>query len=141
MPMIIINAKYFFKNTFDTIIGGELIEHLECPASFLRACHKILKDDGQLLLTTPNPYHWTTMAGNLLFSSSGLTPEHINLFPYRALVALLHYTGWECIKVLNASGGMRLWHTTRSWFIPCPKALAWQHLYVCKKRNSDLCDL
>lgn len=91
------------------------------------------KDDGTLLVTTPNPYHWTTVVGNLLFMDRGLQTEHINLFPYRAMVALLKHTGWRCVEVLNASGGMRLWHTTRSMFMPCPKAIAWQLLYVCKR--------
>ena len=126
--------NFFQKESFDTIIAGELIEHLESPASFLRGCHKILRNSGQFLITTPNPYHWSTVIGNLFFIKSGITYDHINLIPFRAMIALLHLTGWKCIDVKNASGGMRLWPSTRKYFIPCPTALAWQHLFICKKK-------
>lgn len=128
--------RHFDAQSFDTIIAGELIEHLENPAAFLRGCHHALKDDGQLLVTTPNPYHWSTVVGNVLFLRRGIAWEHINLFPYRTMIALLRHTGWEVLKVENASRGMRLWHTTRSRFVPCPKAIAWQLLYLCAKRRS-----
>ncbi|MGE4421839.1 MAG: class I SAM-dependent methyltransferase [Pseudodesulfovibrio sp.] len=129
----IINS-FFEPSSFDTIIAGELIEHLENPASFLRGCLSILKDSGKLLITTPNPYHWSTVVGNLFFISSGITYDHINLIPFRAMVALMDHTGWKITAIKNASGGMRAWHSTRKYFIPCPKALAWQHLYVCQKK-------
>jgi SAM-dependent methyltransferase len=127
-------ASFFEPKSFDSIIAGELIEHLENPASFLRGCRSILRDDGRLLLTTPNPYHWSYMIGNLLFLRSGITYDHINQIPFRAMVALLSLTGWEILEIKNGSGGMRVWPSTRKHFIPCPKALAWQHLYICVKK-------
>ncbi len=127
-------ATFFPANSFDTIVAGELIEHLECPADFLRGCHRVLRDAGRLLLTTPNPYHWSTVVGNLLFLDSGITFDHINLIPFRAMVALLSRTGWKIERIRNASGGMRLLPSLRRWFLPCPKAIAWQHLYVCRKK-------
>ncbi|MEW5817907.1 MAG: hypothetical protein AB1798_21245, partial [Spirochaetota bacterium] len=71
---------------------------------------------------------------NLLFITSGITFDHINLIPFRAMVALLSHTGWKIVSIENASGGMRLWPSTRKYFIPCPKGLAWQHLYICEKK-------
>lgn len=126
--------SFFDPESFDTIVAGELIEHLENPSEFLRGCHKVLRDDGRLLLTTPNPYHWSTIIGNLFFIDRGLTFDHINLFPYRTMVVLLSNTGWKITSVENASGGMKLWHTDRDHIIPCPKAFAWQLLYVCQKK-------
>ena len=130
-------ASFFQPATFDTIIAGELIEHLENPSSFLRGCLSILKNSGKLLITTPNPYHWSTVVGNLLFITFGITYDHINLIPFRAMVALLSHTGWKISAIKNASRGMRVWHSTRKYFIPCPKALAWQHLYICEKKQPN----
>lgn len=39
--------------TFDTIVAGEVIEHLTDPGSFLRHIGKHLKPGGRLVLTTP----------------------------------------------------------------------------------------
>lgn len=39
---------------FDLIIAGEIIEHLSNPGIFLDNMKKHLKNDGQLLITTPN---------------------------------------------------------------------------------------
>jgi SAM-dependent methyltransferase len=39
---------------FDVVVSVEGIEHLENPHLFLREVHRVLKDDGTLILTTPN---------------------------------------------------------------------------------------
>lgn len=44
----IINKK------FDTIIAGEIIEHLESPINFIKYCKSLLKKNGRIILTTPN---------------------------------------------------------------------------------------
>ena len=40
--------------SFDVVVSVEGIEHLESPHLFLREVHRVLKDDGTLILTTPN---------------------------------------------------------------------------------------
>ncbi len=42
------------KKKFDTIIAGEIIEHLESSITFIRYCKSLLKKDGRIILTTPN---------------------------------------------------------------------------------------
>ena len=39
---------------FDTIIAGEIIEHLESPINFIRYCKSLLNKNGKLVITTPN---------------------------------------------------------------------------------------
>jgi SAM-dependent methyltransferase len=39
---------------FDTVVAGEVIEHLKSPIDFVRLCKGLLKDEGRLILTTPN---------------------------------------------------------------------------------------
>jgi 2-polyprenyl-3-methyl-5-hydroxy-6-metoxy-1,4-benzoquinol methylase len=41
---------------FDTIVAGELLEHLESPGLFLEGCRRNLKDGGKLILSTPNAF-------------------------------------------------------------------------------------
>ncbi len=42
------------EKKFDTIIAGEIIEHLESPINFIRYCKTLLKKGGRLIITTPN---------------------------------------------------------------------------------------
>lgn len=41
---------------FDTIVAGELIEHLSNPGRFLQQARKHLNQDGRLVLSTPYPF-------------------------------------------------------------------------------------
>lgn len=43
--------------SFDALTSIEVIEHLENPYHFLRECARILKPNGVLILSTPNPNH------------------------------------------------------------------------------------
>lgn len=43
---------------FDQIAAIEVVEHLENPYHFLREMARIIKKDGILLVTTPNPGHF-----------------------------------------------------------------------------------
>lgn len=54
------DAQYMpFKNdVFDTLIAGELIEHVENPDKFLKEARRVLKSEGQLILSTPNKNSW-----------------------------------------------------------------------------------
>lgn len=41
---------------FDTIVAGELIEHLGNPGLFLQRCREHLEPGGRVILTTPSPF-------------------------------------------------------------------------------------
>src|SRR3989344_925841 len=64
-------GESFKPKGFNTIVAAEIIEHLENPSKFLRGARKILKDDGRLIISTPNPYHLPTLVANVFF----LRPE------------------------------------------------------------------
>lgn len=56
----------FKDETFDSIFAGEIIEHLEDPAQFLREVERVLKRGGHLILTTPNIHSLSYIKGILL---------------------------------------------------------------------------
>jgi SAM-dependent methyltransferase len=69
--------SFSLERFFDTIIAGELIEHLEDPGAFLRCAARHLKPGGRIILTTPYPfsigfvlYSW------LRFPRTCTNPEH-----------------------------------------------------------------
>lgn len=61
---------------FDVIVAGDLIEHLTNFEGFFLNCSRLLKDDGVIIITTPNPffadeYNYISFKGNYL-----INPEH-----------------------------------------------------------------
>lgn len=53
----IANAENFeIDETFDSIIAGEVVEHLSNPGLFSGQARKHLNPDGRLIITTPTPF-------------------------------------------------------------------------------------
>jgi len=44
----------FKENSFDTIIAGEVLEHLPHPEKFMQECKRVLQSKGIVIISTPN---------------------------------------------------------------------------------------
>ena len=44
-----------FEKSFDLITAGDIVEHIGNLDGFFNSCFSNLKEDGSLLITTPNP--------------------------------------------------------------------------------------
>jgi len=78
----------------DVVVAGEIIEHLDAPGPFLRAMRALLKDDGLLVVTTPNAYRLL----NFLAPASGselIHPDHTAWHSPHTLRNLLVRSGWD----------------------------------------------
>jgi SAM-dependent methyltransferase len=73
---IIADAQFlpFKDGAFDTVIAGEIIEHLISPALLLVEARRVLKPTGTMILTTPNPWSITYFGRNF-FGFGGSTSE------------------------------------------------------------------
>lgn len=78
------------SKSFDTVLAGELIEHLYKPEDFVAECKRILKKGGKLILTTPNRKSLI----NRVFRAYH-KPAHIILFTKQELMQLLDKNGFE----------------------------------------------
>jgi len=56
------------KESFDIVLGVEVIEHLENPWEYVRLLKSLLKQNGLILITTPNTSSWYS---RLLFLRTG----------------------------------------------------------------------
>ena len=58
-----------WKEKFDVIVLGEILEHLDAPGYCLRNISNMLNEDGIIIITIPNPYFLTTIIKNCFTSS------------------------------------------------------------------------
>jgi len=79
--------------TFDVIIGGEIIEHLSNPGLFLNGIKRFLRPDSKLVITTVNAYCAMRFAIYGLRGKRGqnepVHPDHVSYYSYKTLALLL----------------------------------------------------
>ena len=115
----LINSK--IKESFDAVTALEFIEHIENPSEFFRNCKKFLKRGGILILTTPTPYYWRTILGNLAYPKGRATIiPHLHDFIPRILNNVAMSEGFEVVDVKNVNSKIPF--------------VNWQLLYVYKKK-------
>jgi SAM-dependent methyltransferase len=116
---------------FDTVVAGEIIEHLEDPIRFLAGCHHVLEPGGRLILSTPNPYYpplvWLE---RLMIRRFFYAQEHVFVFLPRFLVRLMERQGFQEVEV--HSGGIVL--PILDLAVPFPRAFCYALIYVGWKR-------
>jgi SAM-dependent methyltransferase len=114
------NKFPFNSNEFDTIIAGELIEHLHFPEKFLKEANRVLKKGGILIITTPN----SESLINKIFHNNE-APLHFTLFNTKTLTGLLKRNGFEIQDfsympyTIESSGGSR-----KPWSFPIRKIIS-----------------
>lgn len=84
--------------TFDTIVFGDVLEHLLEPASVLNSSLSLLKPDGTVVISIPNVAHGavrlTLLQGRWDYRPTGLLDRtHIRFFTLETLLAMLRTAG------------------------------------------------
>lgn len=122
----------FPDESFDTIIAGEIIEHLQSPYNFLKEIRRILKPQGKLLLTTPQAHFFGVILHNLLMK---WIPDpnkggHLYEFSMMSMVRLLKAIGFRTKK---RHGCVLTIPKTKLVFSCSIPILTYQVLYECEK--------
>ncbi len=76
----------FKDGVFDCVIATALIEHLKSPETFLEECVRVLKNDGRLLIETPNKILYNLL---IKIGKANYDPTHINEMGYFRLKNIL----------------------------------------------------
>ena len=125
----------FPNNTFDTVIMGEIIEHLENPIFVLKEVKRVLKDDGVLVGTTPNICNLQHLIYSVIFKPEKRhhrTPSHIYAFGDEELGNLLRVVEFKDIEINRICS--RLPHVQINLpDIGLFKIFSPYYLFVCKK--------
>jgi len=85
---------------FDWIVGGDIVEHLDEPWSFLADLRRISKPGGHLLLSLPNLANVSVvndlLHGRFDYVYMGLTcAGHLRFFTRRSIEDMLDIAGWS----------------------------------------------
>lgn len=86
----------FDDDTFDVLCSLQVIEHLEDPGSFLKEANRVLRKDGILIISTPNP---TGIPAKVLKHKwQGRRYDHISLKELPQWREALQHSGFEILE-------------------------------------------
>jgi len=88
---------------FDLIIVSEVVEHLLYPENLLAKLARLLNDEGEIIITTPNFLVWTNrlkmLFGKFGYQQSGFWGrDHIHFFSWPEFKKLVHHAGFNICK-------------------------------------------
>lgn len=89
-----VNSLPISNDTTDIVVATAVIEHLPAPEKMLQEAMRVLRPDGLMILTSPDPF-WervATMVGHLH------DEQHCNVMSSRKLVPLFKEIGYEIIE-------------------------------------------
>lgn len=94
----------YFQSSFDYIIFADVLEHLANPKEVLIKTHKLLKEDGKVLLSIPNIAHNDIIVkliqGSFDYTNIGLLDDtHIHFFAKNGISKFLSISGYVAEKV------------------------------------------
>ncbi len=89
---------------FDWIIGGDIVEHLDEPWSFLTELRRIATPGGFLLLSLPNLANASVVSdllrGRFDYVYMGLTcVGHVRFFTKSSIADMLTIAGWKVVEI------------------------------------------
>ena len=112
---------------FDTIILGEVIEHLERPYDLLRCIRDHIAPGGRLLLSTPNPLGVpVVLAEYCHLRRFYYSQDHVYYITPRWVWRMLERCGYDVVKTVGC-GAMLLGHP-----VPAPASLSYLVVYVAR---------
>lgn len=121
-------AERFADRQYDVVICADVLEHLREPEQVLRACRRLLRPDGWLLVSIPNVAYAgmivELMHGEWRYGREGLLDRtHLRFYTRRSFTRLLEGEGWRVERVEPIE---LTWYYTEFWtpFDRLPPAVA-----------------
>ena len=126
----------FEDETFDAVLAGDVIEHVESPSHFLREVNRVLKDGGKVIISTPQANDWWTTLHNWFFRPFINDPdpgEHLHNWTILDMIRLLKKNGFA-IDHMEGQFMRFPFISLRIPVRPFP-ILSWQIIYIAKKNQ------
>lgn len=81
--------RWLFPNRYGAVLAREVIEHLDCPLTFLHECHGVLCGGGLFQVQTPKPCDW--------FHGAVYQKAHLSIISVQAMRNLLNDAHFDVI--------------------------------------------
>ncbi len=127
----------FENRMFDTVIIGCTLAHVANPVAILIEANRVLRLDGTLIITSPNPHYYWEVVLNVFYGffknrvSSAKTEEHFFSFSRFDMFTICKRTGFKIEKEL---GYLFALIKTNIRFNPINHpGIAYEIIYICKK--------
>ncbi len=91
------------RRDFDCVILGDIIEHLKDEKTLMRNVRQVLKEDGRLIISTPNIALWLYrilhLFGRFEYADKGIMDRtHVRFYSLKTLRNLLKSTGFHILN-------------------------------------------
>jgi 2-polyprenyl-3-methyl-5-hydroxy-6-metoxy-1,4-benzoquinol methylase len=121
---------------FDTILFGDVLEHLLHPEETLRNASRVLAPQGQVIISLPNIAHWSVrsslLRGNFEYESTGILDiTHVRFFTPASARRFIENTGYQIDATLFFVGGAGL---NRRLRLLAPGIFARQMMFVATRQ-------
>jgi 2-polyprenyl-3-methyl-5-hydroxy-6-metoxy-1,4-benzoquinol methylase len=107
--------------SYDTILFGDVLEHLVDPEGTLRRAAEVLDPKGRIIICLPNIAHWTIRAnllrGKFEYTSTGiLDVTHLRFFTPETARQMIQNAGYRITSTHPIMGGGRIGKHIRALF-------------------------
>ncbi len=99
----------FQDKSFDIVLLNNIWEHVPDPCRMLSAAAPLMKDDGIVLISTPNRYRFTNIVRKTLTGRCKLvSTHHVTEYSQGQVEEQLEFMGFDVVEVASSpSGGSR----------------------------------
>src|SRR6516162_2765037 len=123
-----------FNETFDVVVAGEIIEHVENPGTFLSNMARHLNGQGRLVMTTPHPFFFLHFLESIFSSADRRwNPQHVAWYCPFTLENLLRRSGLEVEYCYYFTRSPKLRSILQLLHLPCYGFLASSVLLIARK--------
>ena len=123
--------------TFDYVVAGEIIEHVDAPGALVANMARHLNADGRLVLSTPNPFFALHFLESILTATDRRwNPEHVGWYCPFTLGNLLGRNGLEVEAYYYFTRSRKLRRVMRTLHIPCYGVLASTILVIARRTTA-----
>ena len=91
--------EYFPEKSFDVVVAGDVIEHVNNMGLLMESSASVLRDGGTMIVTVPNTYGIKRIIAFLLLRTEFCHPDHVCYYSPMNFVQIASRFGFEIVEM------------------------------------------